>query len=379
MKVKKEKEAYSNLQWAMETNKKKLASDLRQKAENVIKLNPRRANSKLSEAEALKLVHDLEVHQVELEILNNELVLAKEQAEQVAEKYINLYEFAPSGYFTLSREGEIMECNLRGAEILGKERSFVKGQRFDYFVSVESKAIFNQFSDQVFKGKEKQNCEPILKTNKPHTQVLLSGLIDDKSENCLVTMVDITERKRTENALIRSEIELKKAQQITHIGSWYLDLSTNQVVWTEELYKMYGFDPSLPPPPYSEHQKLFTPESWEVLSSSLANTTITGIPYELELKTVRKDCSFGWMWVRGETITDGEGKTVGLWGAAQDISERKLREQELVKALEHAEESDRLKSAFLANMSHEIRTPMNGILGFSELLKDPDLTGEEQG
>ena len=68
-------------------------------------------------------------------------------------------------------------------------------------------------------------------------------------------ITDITEREKAENALIRSEKELKNSQQITHIGSWYLDVATNQVVWTEELYKMYEFDPTLPPPSYTEHQK----------------------------------------------------------------------------------------------------------------------------
>jgi PAS domain S-box-containing protein len=100
-------------------------------------------------------------------------------------------------------------------------------------------------------------------------------------------------------------------------------------MWTEELYHMYGFDPALPPPPYTEHRKLFTPASWERLSASLANTRETGVPYELELETVKEDGSNGWMWVRGEVTKDSDGNTIGLWGAAQDITERKRTENTL--------------------------------------------------
>ena len=149
-----------------------------------------------------------------------------------------------------------------------------------------------------------------------------------------VDFMDISERKQFELKLQRSEQELKKAQQITHIGSWYLNLDNNEVFWSEELYKMYGFDPNLPVPPYTEHRKLFTHESWDLLSTSLANTAETGIPYELELKTVREDGSNGWMWVRGETVKDATGKTIGLWGAAQDISERKKAEHALFESEE---------------------------------------------
>ena len=137
------------------------------------------------------------------------------------------------------------------------------------------------------------------------------------------TFQDITEQKNVEEALRRSAKDLRQSQQIAHLGSWRLDLATNQVEWTKELYNMYGFDPALPPPPYTEHMKLFTPESWQRLSTALAKTSETGIPYELELETVKEDGSNGWMWVRGETVSDAAGKTIGLWGAAQDISERK--------------------------------------------------------
>ncbi|PKP22059.1 MAG: chemotaxis protein CheR [Bacteroidetes bacterium HGW-Bacteroidetes-20] len=148
-------------------------------------------------------------------------------------------------------------------------------------------------------------------------------------EGIIVTFVNITKLKISEERLIRTTQDLKKAQQITHVGSWYLNLATNEVEWSEELYKMYGFDPSLPPPPYTEHQKLFTPESWEILSTSLAKTRETGIPYELELKTYRIDGSNGWMWVRGEVVKDQHDKTIALWGAAQDITERKRVESAL--------------------------------------------------
>lgn len=123
--------------------------------------------------------------------------------------------------------------------------------------------------------------------------------------------------------------DLAETQRIAHIGSWRLDLASNQVVWSEELYKMYGFDPSLPVPLYTEHMQLFTPESWEKLSAALAHTRETSVPYTLELETVRKDGNNGWMWAHGEVEVDAAGKTVGLWGAAQDITERKRAEEDI--------------------------------------------------
>jgi PAS domain S-box-containing protein len=128
---------------------------------------------------------------------------------------------------------------------------------------------------------------------------------------------------------IRSKLDLERMGQITKVGSWYLDLESNEVTWTKELYDMYGFDPSKPPPPYTEHMKLFTPDSWDLLSKSLDQTAKEGIPYELELRTIRKDKKNGWMWVRGEAIKNEDGKIVGLWGAAQDITRRVEREKEI--------------------------------------------------
>ncbi|MEI6208797.1 MAG: GAF domain-containing protein [Desulfuromonadales bacterium] len=129
---------------------------------------------------------------------------------------------------------------------------------------------------------------------------------------------------------LRTNVEdLEDSQRIAHVGSWRLDVASNQTVWSEELYKMCGFDPKLPPPPYTEHQKLFTPESWEKLSAAVQSTHHTGIPYSLELEMIRVNGSPGWMWAYGTSVLDVNGVTVSLRGMAQDITERKQAESKL--------------------------------------------------
>lgn len=192
------------------------------------------------------------------------------------------------------------------------------------------------------------------------------------------TAIDITEYKNTQEKLNGYLKDLLESQRIAHIGTWRLDVASNEVVWSEELYKMYGFDPKKPVPPYTEHMKLFTPESWTRLSRALEKTRTLGIPYELELMTVTQSGSNGWMWVRGEAERNASGDIVSIWGAAQDITLYKEAELALLKAKETAEAASAAKSQFLSNMSHEIRTPMNGFLGTLQLLSETHLSEEQE-
>jgi PAS domain S-box-containing protein len=166
---------------------------------------------------------------------------------------------------------------------------------------------------------------------------------------------DIDDRKRAELTLAVRTQQLNEAQALAHVGSWRLDVATDQVIWSKELYKMYGFDPSLPPSPYTEHKKLFTPASWDRLEQSLNRAVETGTPYELELETVRKDGTTGWMWVRGEREDDKKGAAIALKGVAQDITERKRAELALAERerllLEEAQ-----KLAHIGNWSADLVT-----------------------
>jgi len=152
---------------------------------------------------------------------------------------------------------------------------------------------------------------------------------DKHIDGVIITLIDIKEIKIKDEELQQSELELKRAQSLATIGSWHLDNDTGEVTWTEELYKMYNFDPNYPPPPYTEHMKLFTDKSWELLQNSVANTQKTGEPYKLELEMIKENNSTGWMVAMGEAIKNDKGQIIGLRGAAQDITERKEAELQL--------------------------------------------------
>jgi PAS domain S-box-containing protein len=143
---------------------------------------------------------------------------------------------------------------------------------------------------------------------------------------------DVTEAQELDRQLREREKELNESQRIAHLGSWRLNLASNEVVWSEELYRMYGFDPTLPPPLYTESQKLFTPESWAKLSASIQKTVVTGIPYALELEIVREDGISGWMGACGEAVLNANGVIVGLRGVTQDITDSKQAERQLLLA-----------------------------------------------
>ncbi|SEA42155.1 His Kinase A (phospho-acceptor) domain-containing protein [Flavobacterium gillisiae] len=166
----------------------------------------------LSDDEVIRLIHELEVHQIELEMQNEELLLAKNQADIATQKYTELYDFLPSGYFTLNTEGDITQLNLAGAELLGKNRFKLLNSRFGFFVSDDTKPIFNFFLEKIFEHSNKQSCEVAIINNEDKTvYVYMKGIVGDTGEQCHVSVINITERKLMEIELIKAKEEAEAA------------------------------------------------------------------------------------------------------------------------------------------------------------------------
>ena len=157
----------------------------------------------------------------------------------------------------------------------------------------------------------------------------ISSLRDFSVPLILAMVEDITERKRTQEALQQREMELTEAQRLAGLGSWQWEQRTDTVIWSKELYHLMGIDPTLPAPSYKEHAHLFTAESWERLQRAVQEALQTETPYELDLEVVRPESIVKWEIARGEPVRDQSGQIIGLRGTVQNITERKQAEEAL--------------------------------------------------
>jgi PAS domain S-box-containing protein len=143
---------------------------------------------------------------------------------------------------------------------------------------------------------------------------------------------DVTERRRADAALRESEARLREAEHLAQVGYSIWDAAADTTFWSPELYRITGWDPSLPPPAYEERTKLYTRESWGRMERAMRRAVETGEPYELELEIVRPDGAVRSVFVRGRAVRDNAGRVARLQGTLQDITERKAVERSLTEA-----------------------------------------------
>ncbi|WKZ15671.1 MAG: PAS domain-containing protein [Candidatus Jettenia caeni] len=293
----------------------------------------RETTKKMPASDIEKLIHELQTHQIELEMQNNELLKVQQEIEESRIKYVDLYDFAPIGYVTLDPRGIIVEANLTLCNLLGIERKHLMNKPFPLFIANEFKILLLNHVQKVLSANTKQRCELMLlkKNGTPFSVSIESIAMHDSKRGflCQSAISDITDRKQIEEEL----------RQIMSSISDYL--------WSAEIneksqFTYHYYSPVVekitgrPPEFYMKG-----PEHWlntihsddrDRLSNVFKKITTGQLDHtEEEYRIILPDGEI--RWVRDSVLAKKTGnKTIRLHGVASDITERKQVEAALQKS-----------------------------------------------
>jgi PAS domain-containing protein len=195
--------------------------------------------------DAQRLVHELQVHQVELEIQNEELRRIQSDLENSRDRFARLYDLAPVGYLTLDTEGVLHEANLTASRLLGLDRQALLKQKFSNFVAAESQDDFYFHRRLVFTNADLQTCDlQMRRLDRAAFIGRLESVVETgalgRPAQCLVALSDVTRLLRAE-ALRQSEANYRSLFELNPATMWIFDQGTLQILDSNEAaLKLYG-------------------------------------------------------------------------------------------------------------------------------------------
>ena len=309
------------------------ATELRDRAEKRLKTKGFEAGAPLTAEETARLVHEFEIHQIELEMQNDELLRAKDLAEKALDRYTELYDFAPVGYFSLDGKGNIISMNLSGAKLLGVERGRLLGRRFGQFVADNYRADFNTFFGGVFASQVKATCEVALLTKeKLPLFVHIEAKAAASKQECRLALIDITGRRQAEEALQESEERMYRLAAMAVDAIVMLDENGRVTYCNAAAEKMFGY--SAKEMVGQQIDLLFSAEQPEGFDDFdiLSHGAGTGHsePYCQTKNGQRLAVQF-----TQSPIMGSEGQTVAVSVIMSDISAIKEMQQQVIEANAH--------------------------------------------
>jgi len=367
---------------------------LQQQAEEMIierAVQPPVDSGILSPEEMQRKLNELYVHQIELEIQNEELKRVYAELDAERERYFNLYDLAPVGYCSISDSGIILESNYTITKILGEVQGTLIKKTFSRLILKEDRNSYLLLIKRLYEtGKLQEHDLRLVRKDKTvlwaHLSATVAQNTADGTRKCLVALTDITNTKNAEDALRESEEENRQIIEQSRDAIVISDSNGKIMTWNKAMETISDIKRC-----YAINNNI-----WD-LQYQLTPVDMTSPEHATFLKTRYMnmvDKSINWQGQRLEetiAITNGTVKIIEassflidtqnrvLWASMfHDITDRKLIEEELKTATEASEAANIAKSAFLANMSHEIRTPMTSIIGMTDLTLNTELTEEQR-
>jgi PAS domain S-box-containing protein len=311
-----------------------------------------------------------------------ELRNAEKAVEESEKKFRSMIEHSAEAISLIDQNGNILYESPSVLTLTGYDTTDRIGKNALLNVFREDRRRIRDKLGQMIAGKVKSESVRFRSIRKDGTiwwiDATATNMLDDPNVGAIVVNYrDITTQKKAEEALSLSEEKYRSIVETTSEWIWEIDKDGRHIYSNMSIEKILGY----------KVEEFVQLNAFDFIDVKDRNECLEKLSEYIQTKTGWRNWIIRWRHKNGslrylesnaDPVLDLNGNVTGFRGVDRDITARKQAEEELKKAKERAEESDRLKTAFLANMSHEIRTPMNGILGFAELLKNPDLSGVEQ-
>ena len=287
-------------------------------------------------------------------------------------KYKNFFNNHQNLSCIANLDGYFVKLNKKFIEKLGYCETELYSKKFLDFIHPDDITDTLKHIDDVHKGcsTEFTNRYKINdKQNDTYIRLKWNTLRKDNKLYCVA--IDVTNEYNIQNKLEEYKTLFQKVETLVNVGSYKWNIHTKELTWTEGLKKIYDTSDVS----FENYMKINHPDDRMFISDIINKCLIEKNDYTLTHRTIVNN-TVKYIYSKGQYITIGDESFI--IGVAQDITEQKLIELDLIKAKNKAEKASNMKSEFVANISHEIRTPINGIIGMANLLNDMDLNKEER-
>ncbi|OYU96014.1 MAG: hypothetical protein CFE21_06275 [Bacteroidetes bacterium B1(2017)] len=297
------------------------------------------------------------------------------------EKLQTIIETSPDGVAISSMNGTIEFVTKQTTKLFGYETFEEQiGKNILDFIhpSYQTKAI--HLLSEMLKGNLTGATEYLMQRKDGSTffcEINANVLKDNFNtpKGVLYIVRDISERKKFEKELQEATTRMILATQITGVGIWDYDMAKQNLVWDDQMYKLYGFDKDDPYYKKENWRSFIHPEDGDLVSFHYQNSIQNKTQLDFAFRIIWPDKSIKHIRLMAQVHFDENDKPSHLIGTNRDITEQLLAEKETNQARKEAEAANQAKSEFLSRMSHELRTPLNSILGFAQLM---DLSEQEE-